>query len=369
VATRKLADVVQRAATGRPPVNLLREIWAFGSFARGARTVGDIDLYVLVDEERSPQRYALDTYYSRARPFSEQIKALGCGGSSHVSVQAHPVFGMPGEPASPERQARLRAEEKRLEGTVQTETPVVRHVVTGEPLAGPFVLLWARGDELAWALKRLDDIPEDPDAGRHERTTSIPLLDDLGPKLGLPTAFHLAAQVRQGNLACRAMLLEPSEPPAEAQRRLEARYRNPYRQAPSVRMAAAAAALHKLASDALDLRNVRLVDGPVADDWAEPIALVDFNPFTVYSASTGQFPSGFRLLQVWPAGKAGPWLTLEVTTLNQEGARDLYHTLTDINASAVERSERLLKCLGQGAGGRPCAPGCQRGSPFPGPRR
>lgn len=57
--------------------------------------------------------------------------------------------------------------------------PVVGHAATGEPLAGPFVLLWARGDQLDWALDRLHSITEDPDAGRHERTTTVPLLEQL----------------------------------------------------------------------------------------------------------------------------------------------------------------------------------------------
>lgn len=43
-AKRKLANALARAATGVPPVDPIREIWTFGSFARGALAVGDVDL-------------------------------------------------------------------------------------------------------------------------------------------------------------------------------------------------------------------------------------------------------------------------------------------------------------------------------------
>jgi predicted nucleotidyltransferase len=59
----KLADVLKRLAAGEPPLDRVRAAWVFGSWARGAATVGDIDLIVQVDEERDPRRQALDAYY------------------------------------------------------------------------------------------------------------------------------------------------------------------------------------------------------------------------------------------------------------------------------------------------------------------
>ena len=67
------------------------------------------------------------TYYARAQPFSEQLKALGCGGSSLVSIQAHPVFDPTEESASPERLAFRRASGESTEGPTPTVELVLRH--------------------------------------------------------------------------------------------------------------------------------------------------------------------------------------------------------------------------------------------------
>lgn len=102
---------------------------------------------------------------------------------SLVSIQAHPIFDPAGEPASPERGAFRRAAGGSTEGLISTVEPVLHHTVTYECLAGPFVLLWVRGDDKAWAIKRLEAIAENPAATRYERTTTVPLIDDLVSKL------------------------------------------------------------------------------------------------------------------------------------------------------------------------------------------
>jgi hypothetical protein len=198
-AAKKVQDVLRRAAAGGPDLDPIREIWAFGSFARGAATVGDVDLYILVDESSDERGYAYRMFLERRRPFAAQAKALGCSGASIVDLQAYPVFDAPGEPASPERLATL--DEAASAGVVPASAPVLTHVVTGERLAGPFVLLWARGDRLEWALERLIGIAEHPRGARHERTTSVPLLDDFTHKLGLVTAFGIAARSEKATSA------------------------------------------------------------------------------------------------------------------------------------------------------------------------
>lgn len=75
-AVARLADVLARAASGVPPLNEIREIWVFGSFARGALAVGDVDLHMRVDAVGPPERFMLDVFYGR-RPFAAHIKASG----------------------------------------------------------------------------------------------------------------------------------------------------------------------------------------------------------------------------------------------------------------------------------------------------
>ena len=344
-ATKKLEDVLRRVAAGAPPLDLIREIWTFGSFARGALDVGDVDLYMLVDESRSVQKFSLDAYYERRHPFANQIAAMGCSGSSFVSVQVHPVFDPLGEPASPERQATVR--DPSAARVVPVVEPVVEHVATGEPLAGPFVLLWARGDELDWALERLRSINVAETAGRHDRTTTVPLLDDLDHKLGIPTSFALAPQIRRGNLACRAFMLEPADAPSAARRTLEERYFNPSRKAPSVRELAGAAALHRLAAEGTDLRDVEFVDGPVTARPRKPRVFVDFNAFQLYRVAAGHYDTGDRVVNVWPSRQSGPWLAVEVEVLDPDGVGKLYRWLTAFDDGPDARHARLLEVLAE----------------------
>jgi hypothetical protein len=344
-AAKKVADVLRRVDAGEPPLNEIREIWAYGSFARGALEVGDVDLYGLIDDPRTIDRFRMDVYFDRKRPFANHNKALGCSGSSLVSFDAHPVFQEPREPASPARLAELKAAGTRVDAVLPVEKPVIEHVVTDQPLAGPFVLLWARGDRLEWALDRLAAINPDPKASRFDRTTTVPLMDDLTPKMGPEAAFRLAAQIRQGNLTCRALVLQPAVAPRLTRTRLERRYWSSQRKGPSAREAAAAAALALLDDEAVDLRAVRLVDGPITTRTVTSTVLIDFNPWFVYLASTGRYPDGYRVLQVWPTNPKGPWLALDVMTLDQSAARALDHELSDWRFTREERVARLLNYL------------------------
>jgi hypothetical protein len=51
--------VLRRLVSGDPAHSGVREVWAYGSFARGALQVGDVDLYPLVDDDRDEQRFML----------------------------------------------------------------------------------------------------------------------------------------------------------------------------------------------------------------------------------------------------------------------------------------------------------------------
>jgi hypothetical protein len=343
-ARRKLADVLSRLAAGEPPLDCIREVWCFGSFARGAPLVGDVDLYMLVDEPRPREQFSLDAYYSRGRPYSQQIKALGCGGSSFVSIQGSPVFGAPGEPASPELLAAMKARGEAQGKRLPALPPVIRHLVTNEPLAGPFILLWARGDEPGWAQGRLAAIREDPDAERFERTTTVPLLDDLVPRIGLDTAFMLAVQVRQRNLRCRAFVLAPAEPPQRTVRILRRRYR-PAGGVPSTRELVAGSVLARLDREGVDLRRVELIDHPVVADRRRAEVSVGFNPFRLYQAASGAYRSGTRVVQLWATSARGPWLGVEATIIDSDAARDLYFQLIWDSGSKADRAHAITTAL------------------------
>jgi len=346
-ATRKLHDVLERLAAGASELAAVREVWAFGSYARGAQQVGDVDLYVLVDEGRSREQFGLDAFYGRGRPYASAIKALGCGGSSFVSVQVQPVFNSLAEPLSPERA--LTVADPSDPQWSPTQEPILLHIVTDEPLAGPFVLLWARGDRLQWALDRLAGIEEQPDAGRFDRTTSVPLLDDLSHKLSLPVAFMLAAQVRAGNIACEARMLHTAQPPAPTRSALERRYERPGGGGQSPRQLSAAAALAVLEAEGCDLRRVRLVDGPVTTKplRTPPRISIDFNAFDVYNLAANGAGSD-RHLHIWPSGTTGPWLALDLSVVDERAVGELYRHLTSFDLDRAQRAERLKDALGPG---------------------
>jgi hypothetical protein len=216
----------------------------------------------------------------------------------------------------------------------------VHHVATGEPLAGPFILLWARGDQLDWALDRLRAIQMIEHAGRHDRTTTVPLLDDLDLKIGIATSFALAPQIRRGNLTCRAYLLEPADAPKAARQALEERYYSPARNAPSPRQLAGAAALQHLAAEGTDLRDVLFVDGPLTARPRKPRVFVDFNAFHLYRAAAGSYDTGHRVINVWPAGQSGPWLAVDIEVLDHGGVLDLYHCARTATSRTIRCTSR-----------------------------
>ncbi len=322
-------------------------MWVFGSFARGASTVGDVDVLIKVDEARNEQQFVSDSFWGRKRPFADHVRALGAGGASFMSVHPYPVHPTPngpGEPASLRRRRAFKEAGLPLRGFARVEEPRLLHDVTDEPLRGPFVLLWARGDKLEWALERLHAIPGDPFAERHERTTTVPLIDDLTERLGLLTAFRFAAQIRQGNLTCRALVLQPRQAPRSAARSLQVRYQDSGARSP--RALAAGAALARLESEGTDLRSVRLNNGAVTARVRDPEVDIGFVVFDVFRAVGGSLPTGRRHWHIWALGVKGPWLALEALSLDREAALALDLRLTGIDRTREERAAEILAVLG-----------------------
>jgi hypothetical protein len=205
--------VLKRLADGEPPLDRVRAAWVFGSWARGAATVGDIDLIVQVDEERDPRSQALDAYYRRAHPYAEIVAAMGCGGSSVVTVDVEPVFAPRPQPVSPWRLERLKHADAAVIGMAVPELAPMAHVVTGDVFDPQPDLVWVRCDRIEDIGAQLDRFPEVADARREERTTTVAVVDDLLERLGVQAGFVLAAQIRASNMAVRPFLVHERAPP------------------------------------------------------------------------------------------------------------------------------------------------------------
>jgi hypothetical protein len=283
-ATRKLEEVVSRLIAAQPPVDRARDLWVHGSYARGAPDVGDLDLFLAVDEERDPRQQALDSYYGGAHPYAEIVGALGCGGSSIVNLVVQPVFGPAPEPISPDR-AQV--------GVPRGHEVPVQPRFHLRPVRPQPRLVWVRGDSIEEARAWLAAIPEDPSATRFERTTKVPLIDTLLPVLGVITGFLLAAQIRAGNIAVEGIVLSEGEAPRETERGFAARYRPG-----SVGYKAAASALAYLDVDGVGLDRVVLAGQPVARPARRPAAEVSFNTFLVYQVASSDRGAGWRHLHV-----------------------------------------------------------------------
>ena len=327
-ATRKLRDVLTRLAEGDPPLDEVRTAWVHGSYARGAPDVGDVDLELQIDETRSPQQQQLDALYRRAHPYTEVLSALGCGAGSFVSVNVNPVF---------------LDDESKIGRPVRRprESPELVHVVTHQPFDPPPKLLWVRGESGEKSIRRLEKMPVDPKARRFERTTTVPLLDDLSHLVTTDTAFLLAAQLRAGNLAIEPLLLPPGPAPAPAREALEDRY-----QPRSPRAAPAAAALAYFVDRGLKVSEILLGKEPVVRHPRGPRAGIEFNLFTLYLLAAGNFERGWQHVHIW-LRSSGPWLALHLTvTSNKRDARSVYGRLSD--GLPEDRAKRFRDFLGLG---------------------
>lgn len=323
-ARKKILDVLGRLVAGEQPLDRIRSAWVMGSYARGAPDVGDVDLVLEIDEPRSPGQQGLESFYRRAHPYAEVVAALGCGAGSYVNIEVLPVF----------------SEGKDVSGSVTEpdEPPLMGHVITDEPFDPQPVLLWLRGDDIDAARTRLDALALVPDARRFERTTTVPLLDDLEHELGAYVAFELAMQLREGVISLEPVLLRPGPVPEDFQDTLERRY-----SATSTRGKAAAAALSYLNREGVEPERIRLVDEPAADwlwrleECAMPSAWVDFNVFRLYLFAGGRTPVGAQRLHIWPRSKAGPWLALRVEAVKEARspkAKDYFRSMLGIESAA-----------------------------------
>ena len=142
-ATKRIGALVESLVGGEGQyVRRVREVWIFGSYARGALEVGDVDLAVEFDQTKD----------EAGRWFA----TLMAGGFDHLGALRR----------------ELRGNQRALEIHLNELDDVRKEGF--EPH-----LLWGRGDSLEEARARLAALAPDPSARRAARDTVHPLLADV----------------------------------------------------------------------------------------------------------------------------------------------------------------------------------------------
>lgn len=153
------------------PLHLVRQVWLFGSFARGAAQPHDVDVAVRFERDERMTETVVQAVVYGGNPYAPLRRALA-GSSRGLQFQF-------------EDSARQQLE---AEGT--------------------FMLpLWRRGDSLDQALAVLHAIAEDPDAGRAERHDMIDAFDGLDRYIPRPVRAQLIGWQQQGHIAISRVML------------------------------------------------------------------------------------------------------------------------------------------------------------------
>lgn len=153
------------------PLHLVRQVWLFGSFARGATEPHDVDVAVRFERDERMNEAVVQAIFSGGNPYTPLHRALA-GSSRGLQFQF--------EDAAREQ---LEAE-------------------------GTFMLpLWQRGDSLAEALGVLHAIAEDPEAGRAERHDMIDAFEGLDRHIPRPIRAELIGWQQQEAVAVSRITL------------------------------------------------------------------------------------------------------------------------------------------------------------------
>ncbi|GAA2709654.1 hypothetical protein [Actinoplanes palleronii] len=156
---------------GERPLSLIREVYVFGSFARGALQPGDVDLDVEFDK---------DWAWSSAF-----VDALSAGHDGYLALR-RPLAG------------RRRGMQFMFNGHEAADFPMT--------------LLWRRGDDLSTALARLHEIKPDPTAGRAERHAMLPQFEGLDRWLPRFVRAHFVEAIDRGAITVERLTLPDAEP-------------------------------------------------------------------------------------------------------------------------------------------------------------
>jgi hypothetical protein len=178
-ATRRIEGLLERVANGESRyLPRVRELWIFGSYARGALEVGDIDLAVEFDQTKDEAGWWFAT--------------LMAGGFDHLGALRRELRG---------NQRALEIHFNELDNLRKEGF---------EPQ-----LLWQRGDSLEEAHARLLALAPDANAQRATRDTVHPLLADVEKLIPRPARQEFSLFVWAGSLDAKLVEL-PLEQAANA---------------------------------------------------------------------------------------------------------------------------------------------------------
>jgi Nucleotidyltransferase domain len=174
-ATKRIEGLLARVVSGEGSyLPRVREVWIFGSYARGALEVGDVDLAVELDQTKD----------EAGRWFA----TLMAGGFDHLGA--------------------LRRELRGSQRTLEIHFNELDELRKGgfEPL-----LLWRRGDSLEEALARLAALAPDASAQRAARDTVHPLPADVETLIPRPARQEFSLFMWAGWLDAKLVELPPQQ--------------------------------------------------------------------------------------------------------------------------------------------------------------
>lgn len=210
-ATKRIEGLLGRVATGRGKyLPRVREVWIFGSYARGALEVGDVDLAVEFDQTKD----------EAGRWFATAL----AGGFDHVGALKR----------------ELRGNQRVLELHLKDLDDLRKEGF------GP-QLLWERGDSFEVARVRLRALAADTSAGRAARDTVHPLLATVEKLVPRPARQEFSLYMWAGWLDAKLVDLPGREATNRDTRR---RFRQQWLQS-NPRFRAAHAAAYYLEQDGI----------------------------------------------------------------------------------------------------------------------
>ncbi|WP_413114448.1 nucleotidyltransferase domain-containing protein [Streptomyces sp. CY1] len=223
-ATQLLTDMLDRLEAGGWPLDLVDEVYVFGSYARGALEPADVDVVV---EHGTDDRLTAEFVHSLSygRDPSASMKRALKGRSRGIQLQ-------------------LRQ----------------REYLEKDGIA--LTLLWRKGESMAAARARLADLTSDPSAGRAQRDHMIEAFEGIDRWIPRPVRADLATLVDTKAVSISRLELEGTEPAHPLSQRALKRWSptSPLRRA-------AAAALAHAESRGRDMEAVHLHGQPLHGHW------------------------------------------------------------------------------------------------------
>ncbi|MEU4582931.1 nucleotidyltransferase domain-containing protein [Kitasatospora aureofaciens] len=201
-ATELVQAMLTRLDRGERPLELVEEVYLFGSYVRGALDPHDVDVAV---------QHAVDEAFAR-----HQVSAMLAGRDPYASMKKA-----------------LTGSTRGLSLQFQQRDDLVADGIE-------LTLLWRRGDTLAKAERRLAAMKPDPKAGSAPRDHMLPAFEGLERWLPRPARIDLFGLHAAGAIEITALTLDDALPASRAAVRwLEQRWSDdsPLRRAASASLA------------------------------------------------------------------------------------------------------------------------------------